>query len=108
MERGKSLITREEVENENWDTITMVMVTMVMVFMVLLPVIEQTSVMAQEAATAAAFPRVPTYVEPLEAVAGNVGAMWIQMTPENLPNELRMITENSTGSFEDVLISLST
>lgn len=108
MAQEKGLVTKEEAEDETWDTMIMIVMSMAMIFMVLVPSIQQASVTAQEAAAMAAYPRVPTYMEPLEAIAGNVGAMWIQMTPVNLPNELRMITENSTGSFEDVLISIST
>lgn len=107
MGQEKSLVTREEME-ETWGNTVIVGMLTLMAFMVILPFIQQATVMAQEAAVAAAYPRVPTYTEPLETVASNVGAMWIQMTPAGYPNELRMIAENSTGSFEDILISMST
>jgi len=80
----------------------------VMVFMLILPFILQATAMAQEATAMAVSPRVPVRVESLEAISGNVGSMWYKITPLGQPNELRMIGENSTGAFEELLISLST
>lgn len=108
MGQEKTLVTREELEEETWDNTAMIGVFTVMVFMLILPFVQQATVMAQEATAMAVTPRVPVRTEALEATAGNVGAMWLQMTPLGYPNELRMITENSTGSFEDILISMST
>jgi hypothetical protein len=42
------------------------------------------------------------------AVAGNTGLVWIQMTPAGEPNQVRIISENSTGAFEEVLLGLTT
>jgi len=53
-------------------------------------------------------PRVPVLTEAIEPIAGNAGMMWLQITPAGLPNELRMIAENSTGAFEAMLLGLST
>lgn len=52
--------------------------------------------------------RVPALSEGIEPVAGNVGLMWIQITPVGYPNQLRMIAENSTGAFESMLLGLTT
>jgi hypothetical protein len=41
-------------------------------------------------------------------VAGNTGLVWIQMTPAGEPNQVRIISENSTGAFEEVLLGLTT
>jgi len=80
----------------------------VMVFMLILPFILQATVMAQEATAMAVTPRVPVRTESLEAISGNVGSMWYKITPLGQSNELKMIGENSTGAFEELLISLST
>jgi len=42
------------------------------------------------------------------ATAGNVGRMWLLEPRAGFPGELRIISENSTGAFEQVLIGLST
>jgi hypothetical protein len=42
------------------------------------------------------------------AVADNTGLVWIQMTPAGGPNQVRIISENSTGAFEEVLLGLTT
>ena len=42
------------------------------------------------------------------AVAGNTGLVWIQMTPAGEPNQVKIISENSTGAFEEVLLGLTT
>jgi len=104
----KALVTREEMEEDTWDSMVMVIISTVMIFMVLLPFIQQATVMAQEATAMAVSPRVPVRTESLETIAGNVGTMWYKITPLGQPNELRMIGENSTGAFEELLISLST
>ena len=53
---------------------------------------------AQLESTAAGYP----------AVAGNSGLVWIQMTPAGDPNQVKIISENSTGAFEEVLLGLTT
>jgi len=57
---------------------------------------------------ATALARVPISIVALPPTAANAGAIWLQTTPPGQPNELRMITENSTGAFEAVLLGLST
>ena len=42
------------------------------------------------------------------AVAVNTGLVWIQMTPAGDPNQVKIISENSTGAFEEVLLGLTT
>jgi hypothetical protein len=42
------------------------------------------------------------------AVAGNAGLVWVQMTPLGQPNQVKIIAENSTGAFEEVLLGLTT
>ena len=42
------------------------------------------------------------------AVAGNTGLVWIQVTPLGQPNQVKIIAENSTGAFEEVLLGLTT
>jgi hypothetical protein len=42
------------------------------------------------------------------AVAGNAGVVWVQMTPPGQPNQVKIIAENSTGAFEEVLLGLTT
>ena len=42
------------------------------------------------------------------AIAGNTGLVWIQVTPLGQPNQVRIISENSTGAFEEVLLGLTT
>ena len=42
------------------------------------------------------------------AVAGNAGLVWIQMTPTGDPNQVKIISENSSGAFEEVLLGLTT
>ena len=56
----------------------------------------------------AAYSRVQTLARSPETIAQNAGLMWYRLTPLGQPNELRMIGENSTGAFEEILISLST
>lgn len=41
-------------------------------------------------------------------LAANSGLVWIQMTPAGQPNQVKIIAENSTGAFEEVLLGLTT
>jgi len=52
--------------------------------------------------------RVQSYTIGPPATAANVGIVWIQLTPAGFPNELRMVAENSTGAFEQMLLGLTT
>ena len=105
MGQERGLVTREE---EPWDSTAIVGMLTAMTFMLLLPFILQTTVIAQQATAMAVSPRVPVLTQALEPIAANVGAMWYKITPLGRPNQLRMIGENSTGAFEEILISLST
>ena len=69
----------------------------IMVVVVLAQYLQNTST-AQLPATTAGYP----------AVAANTGLVWIQMTPAGEPNQVRIISENSSGAFEEVLLGLST
>ncbi len=42
------------------------------------------------------------------ALAANTGLVWIQMTPAGQPKQVKIISENSTGAFEEVLLGLTT
>lgn len=42
------------------------------------------------------------------ALADNSGLVWIQMTPAGQPNQVKIISENSTGAFEEVLLGVTT
>lgn len=42
------------------------------------------------------------------AVAGNAGLAWIQMTPLGEPNLVKVVAENSTGAFEEILLGITT
>lgn len=68
--------------------------------MIITPRIQQAMVVAQQ--------RVPVLAEAPDAVAGNEGFMWLQLTPLGQPSMLKIIAENRTGAFEQVLISLTT
>ena len=52
--------------------------------------------------------RVQIATESPGAYAQNVGFMWYEVTPLGQPNRLKMIGENSTGAFEEILVALST
>jgi len=109
MVQERALVTRGELEErfeeETRSSTMMVGVFTAAAFMLLLPIIQQAAVTAQQAAT---MPRVPVLTEALDPVAANVGAMWLQLTPAGRPNEFRIIAENSTGAFESMLVGLST
>ena len=111
MGQESRVLTREEldvrVEEETWERTATTMLT-VMTFLLLLPFIMQTTVIAQETTAMVVSPRIPVRTEALEAIAGNAGAVWYQMTAMGRPNQLRMIGENSTGAFESMLLGLST
>ena len=96
-------ITRAEVEagfeDEMVDSIIMAGMLM-LVILVMLPFITQQ--------ISASYSRVQTLSTSPGTVAQNVGTMWYEVTPLGQPNRLKMIGENSTGAFEEILISLST
>ena len=43
-----------------------------------------------------------------QPVAAGVGLLWHQLNPAGQPNDLRMVAENSTGAFENMLIGVTT
>ncbi len=100
---GKLAISRKEVEerfeDEAIDSVIMAaMLTMVIVIM--LPLISQQ--------VSSVYSRVQTLSTSPGTVAANLGSMWYEITPLGQPNRLKMIGENSTGAFEEILVSLST
>lgn len=52
--------------------------------------------------------RIQSYTIGPPATAANVGIVWIQITSAGSPNALRMVAENSTGAFEQMLLGLTT
>jgi hypothetical protein len=52
--------------------------------------------------------QVPVSSTGYPAVAGNTGTVWIQMTPQGQANQVKIIAENSSGAFEEVLLGLTT
>jgi hypothetical protein len=60
------------------------------------------------ALTSAQVGRIQSYTIGPPATAANVGIIWIQITSAGFPNELRMVAENSTGAFEQMLLGLTT
>ena len=100
---GELTITRAEVEagfaDEMVDSIIMAGMLM-LVILIMIPFITQQ--------ISASYSRVQTLSTSPGTVAQNVGTMWYEVTPLGQPNRLKMIGENSTGAFEEILISLST
>ncbi len=107
MVQERSLVTREELDVKFEEETVMGMLPTVMIFMLLLLFIQQITVTVQEATAMAVSPRVPVLTQALDPIAANVGAMWFQLTPVSRSNELRMIAENSTGAFEQMLLGLT-
>jgi len=100
---GKLAISRKEVEerfeDEAIDSVVIAaMLTMVIV--VMLPLISQQ--------VSSIYSRVQTLSMSPQTIAQNVGSMWYEITPLGQPNRLKMIGENSTGAFEEILLALST
>lgn len=50
--------------------------------------------------------RFPVLEMGFDPISANEGLVWLE-TGDGVPHQLRTITENSTGGFESVLISLS-
>ena len=86
-------------EDEVWEGIT-TGVMLSMLVMGIVPVILRI--------TAPGVGRVPVLSEGLWPTALNVGAMWLQQTPTGEPQQLWIVSENSTGAFEQVLLGVST
>jgi len=73
---------------------------MVMMFMLMMPIVTQ--MLSQS------YSRVQTLSTSPGTIAQNVGMMWYEITPLGQPNRLKMVGENSTGAFEEILVALST
>ena len=96
----KKVLARE-LDDEISESLLLAGVMMVAILM-MWPFIQQSM------ALAASPPRAPALTEGLEPVAANVGLLWLQVTSAGRPNEFRIVTENSTGAFEQMLVGLST
>ncbi len=84
-------------EDRTYENIIVSGIFSIMMVMMMMRVL-QSQVGAQMVASAYPYP----------AVAENAGLVWIQMTPAGEPNQVRIISENSTGAFEEVLLGLTT
>jgi prolyl-tRNA editing enzyme YbaK/EbsC (Cys-tRNA(Pro) deacylase) len=73
---------------------------MVAMIMLIMPIITQQ--------ISASYSRVQTLAMSPETIAQNAGLVYYKLTPLGQPNRLQMIGENSTGAFEEILVSLST
>jgi len=73
---------------------------MMMMLMLMMPVITHQ--------ISAGYSRVQTLAVSPETIAQNVGLMWYEMTALGHPNRLKMVGENSSGAFEEILLALST
>ena len=73
---------------------------MMMMLMLMMPMVSQM--------VSASYSRTRVLTASPGTTAQNVGTMWYEITPLGQPNRLKMIGENSTGAFEEILISLST
>jgi len=89
----------EDFEEDFTDSLIMAGMMVVMLMLIMPMVTQQIS---------ASYSRVQTLAMSPETTAQNVGFMWYRITPLEQPNELRMVGENSTGAFEEILVSLST
>jgi len=90
----------DDIEEEGFSASSMFMVgALALALMVIVPSV---------VSAAAPAGRVQSYTIGPPATAANVGIVWIQLTPAGSPNELRMVAENSTGAFEQMLLGLTT
>ena len=86
------------IEEEYEDSLDLLILNLAMAIVVMM--------IGQQMATT--FSRTQILTSSPGATAQNVGTMWYEVTPLGQPNKLKMIGENSTGAFEEILISLST
>jgi len=96
-ERALSLAMRDLDAERTYENIIITGIFAIMIVMMMIQVIESQAG-AQMATSAYSYP----------AVAGNTGLVWIHMTPAGEPNQVRIISENSSGAFEEVLLGLTT
>lgn len=93
-------MTERDVEEQIFDNLLMA-VMFIGIFAAMIPVFVH-MVMSQFGS------RVQVLTASPLATAGNVGRVWLLKANTGYPGELRIISENSTGAFEQVLIGLST
>lgn len=96
-EQALSKAIKDLDEERTYENIIISGMFAIMVVMVMIQVM-QSQVGSQMNVSAYSYP----------AVAQNAGLVWIQMTPVGEPNQVRIISENSTGAFEEVLLGLTT
>jgi len=89
----------EDFEEDFMDSIIMAGIMVAMIMLIMSMVTQQIS---------ASYSRVQVLGASPGTIAQNVGTMWYEITPLGQPNRLKMIGENSTGAFEEILVSLST
>ena len=99
-ELAKRVTSLEKDFEEDFIDSVVVAGMMVMMIMLMMPMITQQ--------ISASYSRVQTLTMSPQTIAQNVGTMWYEITPLGQPNRLKMIGENSTGAFEEILLALST
>jgi len=92
-------VTALEPEDDLIDSVVMAGMMVAMLIFLMPMVFQQIS---------ASYSRVQTLSASPGTVAGNIGTMWYEITPLGQANRLKMIGENSTGAFEEILLALST
>jgi len=92
-------MARSELEKDMVDSVVTAGMLMMVIVMVMPIITQQIS---------ASFSKTQVLTTSPGTTAENVGAMWYEITPLGQSNQLKMIGENSTGAFEEILISLST
>jgi len=99
-ERVRKAINLDEDFGQDFvDSIVMAGMTVAMVMLIMPMVTQQIS---------ASYSRVQVLGVPPGTIAQNAGTMWYEVTALGQANRLKMIGENSTGAFEEILVSLST
>jgi len=99
-ELAKRVSSLEEGFEEDFIDSVIMAGMMVVMIMLLMPMVTQQ--------ISASYSRVQTLGLSPETIARNIGLMWYEVTPLGQPNRLKMIGENSTGAFEEILLALST
>ena len=96
-ERALTRAMRDLDEERTYENIIITGIFAVMIVMMMIQIM-QSQVGTQMNVSAYSYP----------SVAQNAGLVWIHMTPAGEPNQVRIISENSTGAFEEVLLGLTT
>ncbi|GEM_PF-1922338 len=89
----------KDFEEDFMDSVVMAGMMVAMIMLIMPMVTQQIS---------ATYSRVQTLSASPDTIAQNAGFMWYEITALGQPNRLKMIGENSTGAFEEILVSLST